>query len=297
MDSIFSTKEYFTALEISTMVSCKINCDFCPQKLYVSSYKNLVKSEIKIMNTSNFKIILNNLRNSLVEKLTFSGYTENFLNPDTPNMILMANESGFNIEVVTTGIGLTKKIIDQISSIPFERFAISMQPFGSINRPGIKNEQKLWNIIEYAIEKLNNVHGDVVCTPEENNNLAYKKLKQFIERKKIHFRSDLHNRAGNLNQKLTINNTDFSTQTYCSRPLTNIVQPNGEISLCCMDWSLKHILGNLFTEKYVDIIKSEPMQNILKCLEKADLKNLLCRSCHYLEEVNSDWIPVSKRFY
>jgi len=30
--------------------------------------------------------------------------------------------------------------------------------------------------------------------------------------------------------------------------------PNGDISLCCMDYSLDHILGNLFTQEYDEIM-------------------------------------------
>ena len=34
----------------------------------------------------------------------------------------------------------------------------------------------------------------------------------------------------------------------------NVVLPNGDVSLCCMDYSLEKILGNLFVDEYDDIM-------------------------------------------
>ena len=30
--------------------------------------------------------------------------------------------------------------------------------------------------------------------------------------------------------------------------------PNGDLTLCCMDWELQHILGNMFEKEYNDIV-------------------------------------------
>jgi hypothetical protein len=34
----------------------------------------------------------------------------------------------------------------------------------------------------------------------------------------------------------------------------NVVLPNGDVSLCCMDYGLKHIIGNIYEQEYDDII-------------------------------------------
>jgi hypothetical protein len=47
----------------------------------------------------------------------------------------------------------------------------------------------------------------------------------------------------------------------------NVMLPNGDVSLCCMDYGLKHILGNLYEQDYEEII---PENN--QCFE-------LCRLC------------------
>ena len=34
----------------------------------------------------------------------------------------------------------------------------------------------------------------------------------------------------------------------------NVVLPNGDVSLCCMDYGLEHIIGNLLDQEYEDVI-------------------------------------------
>ena len=34
----------------------------------------------------------------------------------------------------------------------------------------------------------------------------------------------------------------------------NVCLPNGDVSLCCMDYGLKYIIGNLLTQEYDDIV-------------------------------------------
>jgi hypothetical protein len=47
----------------------------------------------------------------------------------------------------------------------------------------------------------------------------------------------------------------------------NVLLPNGDVSLCCMDYQLTHILGNLFVQSYDDVVPRHKA-----CFP-------LCRSC------------------
>jgi hypothetical protein len=40
--------------------------------------------------------------------------------------------------------------------------------------------------------------------------------------------------------------------------------PNGDVSLCCMDYGLENILGNLFTQSYEEILP-EPYHTFRIC--------------------------------
>ena len=43
----------------------------------------------------------------------------------------------------------------------------------------------------------------------------------------------------------------------CVRGLQqNVLLPNGDVLLCCMDWGMKHVLGNLLTGDYSNLFAS-----------------------------------------
>ena len=47
----------------------------------------------------------------------------------------------------------------------------------------------------------------------------------------------------------------------------NVLLPNGDMTLCCMDYGLKHILGNLYKQEYKDIapVYNEPFELCKYC--------------------------------
>lgn len=48
----------------------------------------------------------------------------------------------------------------------------------------------------------------------------------------------------------------------------NVMLPNGDVYLCCMDWSLKHKLGNIFTTNFNNLKRDKKYNLCLTC-EKA----------------------------
>jgi radical SAM protein with 4Fe4S-binding SPASM domain len=64
------------------------------------------------------------------------------------------------------------------------------------------------------------------------------------------------------------------------RQYSNVVLPNGDVSVCCSDFGLKHILGNLLTTKLSDIHKSEKMKDFNRKMDDGD-ENFICNRCSY----------------
>ena len=60
----------------------------------------------------------------------------------------------------------------------------------------------------------------------------------------------------------------------------NILLPNGDVSLCCMDFGVKHIVGNLLTDEYVDLFRSEEHNKVVAGMY-VDTMDILCRQCDY----------------
>jgi len=58
----------------------------------------------------------------------------------------------------------------------------------------------------------------------------------------------------------------------------NVVLPNGEVFLCCCDWSLKHRIGNLFENGYDSEEFRDARQQVIN-LQDTFNSDLLCRTC------------------
>ena len=56
------------------------------------------------------------------------------------------------------------------------------------------------------------------------------------------------------------------------------ILPDGTVVLCCMDYSMKHVLGNVNKQNVKEIYESEEYQKILKGLND-DKIDILCRHC------------------
>ena len=59
----------------------------------------------------------------------------------------------------------------------------------------------------------------------------------------------------------------------------NVLLPNGDVALCCMDWSAKYVLGNLKHDRFEDLYRSETFRHVLRGLKDPSV-DLLCRTCH-----------------
>lgn len=58
----------------------------------------------------------------------------------------------------------------------------------------------------------------------------------------------------------------------------NVLLPNGDVALCCMDYSLRHIFGNLLVSDYQDLFRSIEYHKLQKGLDD-DSANIICRHC------------------
>ena len=94
--------------------------------------------------------------------------------------------------------------------------------------------------------------------------------------------TELNDRAGNME----VDNVVAKKQKYgaitCMRSNNrldnNVLLPDGTVILCCMDYALKHILGNLQNDSYKNILNSKESMRIREGLQNESI-NILCRKC------------------
>jgi radical SAM protein with 4Fe4S-binding SPASM domain len=88
-----------------------------------------------------------------------------------------------------------------------------------------------------------------------------------------------HSRAGNIEIQGRQEPHFLRGRIGCSRGLKqNVLLPNGDVLLCCMDYGMKHVLGNLVEMEMNALYQDKIFQEIQAGLLD-DSMDILCRRC------------------
>ena len=267
-------------MEITTAIACRVLCEFCPQELLIKEYSTLNnKNNInygspEIMSFEVFKTCLNKIPKSVT--ISFSGYTEPFLNPNCSQMILYAFNMGYSVQVFSTLVGLTIEDIDILETISFDVFHVHLPDKEMFAKIAV-NEKYLNVVKKLVSSKIKNVTGMTMGT-------LHPKIKNILKSDIV--ADSMGDRAGNLKNM----DTKYSRKIgplVCNRASKtslidkldeNVLLPNGDVALCCNDYGLKNILGNLHNSDYLSLFNSETFENIYNKM-KSDDKEIICRNC------------------
>lgn len=250
-------------IEISTVIGCKMGCDYCPQRLHVKEY--LKRSRETVMSLETFGDCLYQIP-SHVEVL-FAGMAEPWLNPDCTEMVLRARNTGHRVGVYTTCERMTLADVELIKNIDFLHFCLHLPDADGIMKFNVTSEylevlKACLRIPKRNFMCIGKVHPLVEAitgpVPDSSNTLI--------------------SRAGNLKTlAITPKEGALKCSAMSEKMDHNILLPNGDIILCCMDYSQKHVIGNLLKMTYEDLFRSEEYLKIKEGLLKES--NILCRTC------------------
>ncbi|WP_225152225.1 SPASM domain-containing protein [Bradyrhizobium sp. NBAIM08] len=95
----------------------------------------------------------------------------------------------------------------------------------------------------------------------------------------IHSRS-LISRAGSVDPKIARPRLPITGPLACTekREFRNVLLPNGDVTLCCMDFERRHVLGNLLHDGYEDLFRRPGFRLVADRMNGAS-GSLLCRMC------------------
>lgn len=265
----------FPTLEFTTNIAekgCVVDCAFCPQRILENSYTGK-----RLLTLDEFKLVVDKLPKEV--RCTFAGFTEPFLNKYCTDMVEYAHAAGHPVSVFTTAVGIKPDDVYRLAKIPY-----AGNPNGGfcLHLPDQERIAKhpINNTYIQTIKAFHEVHASiqnfyVMCMGFE----VHESVREYFPHAVIpHF----WNRAGNLTREAIVkpellklasrvNNAPLKKGPHtcgCVEDLYhNVLLPNGDVSLCCMDYSLDYILGNLFTQEYDDVV---PKWN--SCFA-------MCRSC------------------
>ena len=255
-------------LELTSTWACGRMCSYCPQKLYMSSSKQLKNNAKendnffpKYLSIELIQKILKNIPENTV--IHWTGFTEPLDTIDFDKISKLLNEKKFKQIISTTLVGkpqskeFLKNNIDLFSSIMLhlpDNEGLMKGHFDS------NYEIFLDELVSNIISKFkNNKKMDVTCFLIGDD--WHPSVRAPLKRLSKVFGDKILEKAVFLNTRLSaINPDDFGKSK--TKPQTNrsddvvfgctykrmnqgVLLPNGSVSLCCNDYGLKTILGNL----------------------------------------------------
>lgn len=277
-------------LEITTTLGCPVNCTVCPQKLLKSVYKGSVSS----LSFDNFAKILEKVPKHV--RIDFSGMSEPWSNLDCTKMLRHSLEAGYDVAIYTTFVGMTKQDVDDLYEmiLLYKKKIVKLclhLPDANKNMRGWSYNSDYQHALKLFLETNHQIVRETIdfeiMTMDYKNEL-HPTLAEYSS-KSLPFSTWYgHTRADSL--PLDENNTRFVANpvknyvpvTCASTPFYdhNVLLPNGDVVLCCMDYGLTTIIGNLLTQSYDDLYLSETMVNLMKENRKTGWsKCSICKSC------------------
>lgn len=245
-------------LEITTHIGCPINCVDCPQALLKSKYKGK-----KTLDFEDYKKAIDKVPRQV--RIDFSGMCEPFVNKHCADMILYAYEKGHPLALYTTLQGATIKDYERLKDVKYEVVTIHIPDRDGRSTFKITDEYlellSLWECNNYSC------HGNI-----DERVLPYMKRDKNL----ITF---MHDRAGNVECRPHIN-IPTDCELYCITSIQglnhNVLLPNGTVLMCCMDYGMTAVFGNLFEEDYWGILASK---KFIEMRDKLKEGESICRHC------------------
>jgi hypothetical protein len=257
------------SMEITTRIGCINMCSYCPQDKLINAYKSV--SNILEMDLNTFKKCLDKI--PVNNNVHFSGFCEPWLNPHCGEMVMYSHKKGHKIEVFTTLVGMTLKDIEVIKTIPFELFVVHLPD--ADGKTNIEVNGKYMEIITGVTEFIPNA----LYIYYDNIQTKLKPLLKTVRKAKW----ELVSRASNIKIKGK-EIKRIPGQIRCTRALNqNVLLPNGDVVLCCNDYGMKHILGNLMESDYHSLFSGEAYKKVAEGLMD-DSIDILCRYCDNFAE-------------
>lgn len=235
-----------SCLEITTVSKCVMDCTFCPQQAFLNSYRGCDQLDFK-----NFKMALSKVPKDIV--ICFSGFAEPFLNPKCMDMIEHASSEGFKVLLYSTLVGLKTDEVERLKKC---------NPTLVLHLPDNLGNAKILVTETYMktlVKVLQTMRVDGFSVMNEN----------FVSNE----RAGLCPNTKERKMRAWFNCTKLVSPQF-------VMLPNCEIVLCCMNFGLRHRLGNLLEMSYAEIVASPEFQKVRLSRFRIGI-NSLCKKCAF----------------
>lgn len=181
----------------------------------------------KEMSFNDFEKLLKNVPKTA--GIVFAGYSEAFLNKRSSYMMRYAIEQGYTVTLYTTLVGFEFKDLAILNGLKFKTVSFHL----------IVKKRDDFDVKQFAFKQ----HIKADTWSEETITNPWSRA------------SNLFPETGKGRKCSVAPKFDH-----------NVVLPNGELYLCCMDYSLTEPMGNLFDTNYVDIERKMEYKLCQNCI-------------------------------
>lgn len=263
-------------MEITTKIGCRNNCTYCPQDMLIGAFalKKDRRYLVYAKENSVFQMSFDVFRQCIDKVPTwvdihFTGMCEPWLNPECTRMLLYAHKKGHRIAASTTLVGVKVADIEQLAQVSFKYLWVHL--------PGAEGQERI---------SVDRAYLDLLRTIA-NSNIA---VQYHFHGRQIHpavnsivgepRRILLSTRGGNLEGKNIFSPAKRNPgKITCARNLRcNVLLPSGDVLLCCNDYGMQHVLGNLMAIDYPALYQSEEFLKVKEGLVNESIE-ILCRYC------------------
>jgi MoaA/NifB/PqqE/SkfB family radical SAM enzyme len=185
---------------------------------------------------------------------------------------------------------LIHKTLDEFASFDFE----GSIGFNGYNEPLI--DPRLFSILDYARRACPKVEFTILTNgfylsqeiADELHDYGVSLIQvtaysqsEYDRISSINYKTRIEIYPANMDERLNFyDKEELLSKMPCYQPLAGInIRATGDVVLCCLDWKMAHIFGNIKTENIVDIINKPNFVSAFHALRNGDRIFPICRGC------------------
>lgn len=286
------------SLFIDVCNACNFKCKFCA--IQTTEIKTFRK---QAMTWELYKKVIDDLTgfSKPLKMLRLAANGEPLINKELPRMIAYANEKQVSehIEIVTNASLLTPELSDELITAGLNRIRISIEAVDAKGYKMMCGKEIDWDTfvsnIKYFYEHRKQCEVyiktvDAAVKTAEEKELFYKEFEEMADKisiehvipiwtdyEKIYDDFDIEKGEGLHGHKIKEVN-------ICPFPFYSLViNPDGEVTVCCNDWKRGISMGNVSSENICDIWHGEKYRKFLSGMIKNGRINnhSTCATCEY----------------
>jgi uncharacterized Fe-S cluster-containing radical SAM superfamily protein len=247
-------------LNITTTAGCRGQCLYCPQ----DAFQFAMGKRPTLLSLEELTSLLPHLSDTRFKAVSFGGFSEPFDNPEIVALISLMSIQDFvdEIWIYTNGEALTPSIAKALADCPLARVDVSCHGFDSEvyrrTRSFIDPLVVRDNVIYLLAHRDNIANLTISVTGPFGSDEDHAELQRLcdaagarLERRALHSRAGLL-RIGQMESELRRGPFRCAKFDF-EKP---VLVPGGDLTLCCQDFALRHILGNLHQQTFHEIMST-----------------------------------------